>query len=780
MKKKQILFKKGIKKVSSADGMTMAEVLITVAIIIILTAVAFISLHLYQLSMAQTLRDGYAKQVFIAAQNHFAMARGQGYLDLTSGMTTEDEENIMGESAGGGVHYFVVEPGGGQFHYNKAQSFLDLMLPFGAIDDNVRNNGYYLIRYQAKTGKILDVFYCTDGVDRYDAVITEDDYSDLITNYKDVETESGIVSKKGARRNFNGGIVGWFGGSKAAELPTEILKAPLLTVQNGTVLTATVKKANGEPIASSLKLIITGKTSKAKRAVALQQADGDRISVTDGVYTFVLDDVASNKKFKDISAKTNYSSNGKNFIPGEDLKLEAVTFCTDAFSNIIYSPAVTENSLFDSIADPEDIKTNKSYPSFAKVATISNIRHLENLDKSISSHGSPATTEKGINIIIAKQVENIDADSYDYIPVNLDNSNTFNYDNGKTQNVKFIYDGLRHSISNVTVSKTGSTGNAGIFDKISTDVIVRNLEIIDPSVSVSASAGALAGELNGGKVDNVIARNTNTGVYDDLDHVSVSGDITGGLIGTMGSGSTLSHSAAALIVSGSTAGGLVGSASGGTISESYSGGRTTEGKYSDSLFNVAGTSVAGGLVGSAGGATIQNSYSTCSVQGNTAGGLAGSINGATVKYCYSTGYVDGDADTSFAFIGSGAYANGSQGNHYYQISNEMISGNIVDYLLPVAGYNPANADHTAFVSAIDSNKNTFNTFTGGSWNKAKPYDETLDNNFSGYSFATVTQLEKNGSGNSSSAIANSSSGKGGYFVNTHYGDWPFFEGILIN
>ncbi len=58
----------------------MAEVLIVVGIVLVLAGIVFIAVFNYQRSMAQLERDGIAKEIFIAAQNHLTAAQGQGYL----------------------------------------------------------------------------------------------------------------------------------------------------------------------------------------------------------------------------------------------------------------------------------------------------------------------------------------------------------------------------------------------------------------------------------------------------------------------------------------------------------------------------------------------------------------------------------------------------------------------------------------------------------------------------------------------------------------------------
>ena len=149
-------------------GFTMAEMLIVIAIIGVLAAVAFIAVQNHQRSMAQLERDTIAKEIYFAAQNHLTMAESQGYLTGTadSGITTAFfglEETATDSSKTGtivnantGKIYYTVVNGGTSF---ISTPVLDLMLPFGSIDETVRGGGSYIIRYQANPAIVLDVFY---------------------------------------------------------------------------------------------------------------------------------------------------------------------------------------------------------------------------------------------------------------------------------------------------------------------------------------------------------------------------------------------------------------------------------------------------------------------------------------------------------------------------------------------------------------------------------------------------------------------------------------------
>ena len=70
-----------IKKRLDRKGFTLAEVLVTVAIILILAGVTFVSVAQYQKNLRLMEMDGTAKEIFIAAQNHLSVAQASGDLD---------------------------------------------------------------------------------------------------------------------------------------------------------------------------------------------------------------------------------------------------------------------------------------------------------------------------------------------------------------------------------------------------------------------------------------------------------------------------------------------------------------------------------------------------------------------------------------------------------------------------------------------------------------------------------------------------------------------------
>ncbi|NMM26791.1 MAG: filamentous hemagglutinin N-terminal domain-containing protein, partial [Glaciimonas sp.] len=160
------------------------------------------------------------------------------------------------------------------------------------------------------------------------------------------------------------------------------------------------------------------------------------------------------------------------------------------------------------------------------------------------------------------------------------------------------FDGLGHTISNLTINQTGANF-IGLFG-------------VSYSTSVIRNVGLVGGSVAGGTGNNV-----------------------GGLVGSA-NGATISNSYTTGNVSsttGNNVGGLVGSADRATISNSYTTG------------NVSSTSglYVGGLAGRNAG-TISNSYATgtvSSTSGGWVGGLVGVNIGGTISNSYAAGSVTG-------------------------------------------------------------------------------------------------------------------------------------------
>lgn len=728
----------------SNKGFSLAETLITVAILVVLAGLVFVGINQYRKSMKQIEMDSIAKEIFISAQNHLSMAEGQGFLGInaTTGFGTPDTSVL-------GTYYFLVN--GGDAFNPATPTLLDLMLPTGAVEDTARLGGNYIIYYQKSPAIILDVFYSEETRTFGSSDCSQT--STLFTEYK------GLNNKK--RQNYNNKIIGWYGGTAGELAAGKMLKTPSITVQNGDKLDIEISNIDDNvinyPESYLLQLIVRGETSNKIKAID--------ITSTASTYTYTLDDISkTNGHFVKNSALDG-------FYPGENISLQAKVFSKSVLTNVATSKLAITNSLFD---------TNTTVDSSGNAtAVISNFRHLENLSKGISN--CEKKTSPAFQVTKAVQTKDLTWDSSYFaekgiVAYNSTTSNTKFYP--ITTNVPIDYDGRYHSISGVVISE--SSGNAGVFGTL-TDSSVSNLRLIDVNVA-GENAGALTGSFSvtsgaEGKISNVIAYNSedNDASFIGADKQNVSGTSNaGGLIGSM-SGGTVEKSAAAVIVrsSGGNAGGLIGTATGGTISSCYSGGHAIENAdgsvgYSNVNYNVTAGTNGGGLIGKADSATIEYSYSTCSVFGTSlAGGFIGNLTGG-ITSCYCTGLVS-SSTTYFAF--SGTEPTSLSGCYYYEIINELTD----DYLKPYPGFVQAQHAYTGGgalrITALDHTVTIYDGFVGAKdrWKTAIPYEDKLGQYYSGkYNLKTVAQLV--GSGTDYSA----------YFVDAHYGDWPAPEIFIIN
>ena len=766
----------------SRQGFTLAELLVVIAIIAILSGVVFIAVWTYQRSMGQLERDGIAKQIFIAAQNHLTAARGEGYLGRTKfGTEGKASEDIKGN------YYFVVTDGSVS---GDGDEIFNLMLPFGSLEENILANGSYLIRYNKDSGTVLDVFYCSThgSPTRFNHTLSTGQYADLLAVAGD--------DNKSQRRTYTKGddcIVGWYGGAEGIE-HGEPLSAPRITLHNEEILWVDVTDDNRGKEGACLQLKVTGETSGAEMVFILRKngtdysdTDGARIYWYENVCHVILDDITTaGRHFNDLNnINDSYHVRRNTFRPGENLTLQAIAYNESAVTNIAESRKEETNSLF---ADG----TNTT-------ARISNFRHFENLDKGLSGFANTNAAKSSQAIPSAEQTKDLvwlDENSSltgstkpeDFVSavkyirtVNLNKTNnTVKVDAGSAEetenclhpvnlNYGLSYDGKSYQDSKVRVN---STGAAGLFGTIGDNgSSIKDLKLLDFSVAGASNTGALAGTMTNCTVTNVLAYNSSP---DRTATVTTTGGSAGGLIGSM-SGGSVTKSAAALVVNGSgSAGGLIGSMSGGSVTASYAGGHTENAEYwthnanyerVEGIYNVrAASGTAGGLIGSMSGGMVSGSYSTCSASGTMVGGFVGSGSGVNISNCYCTGLVFGN--TKGAFAGSiGGTINACR---YFEIINEVQDVNQGFTPLSSVGGGASNGGITAF----DASAASYNEFCGAPavWQPAHAYDGALDTNgyYGGkYNLKTVNQLD-------------TSVGTAGFAVSAHYGDWPAPEAFVVN
>ena len=211
-----------------------------------------------------------------------------------------------------------------------------------------------------------------------------------------------------------------------------------------------------------------------------------------------------------------------------------------------------------------------------------------------------------------------------------------------------IFEGLGHSITGLTINRSGSTANAvGLFASTN-NATLRNFQLLGGAVSGRMFVGSVAGYTNGSTtLSNVRSSATVTASTTDGTAVRV-----GGLVGLMAGSSTtagISDSVAtgavsATVANNSTAnvGGLVGEVDAGSLTQVRSTGAVTAAL-------LAGTNdvnvTASGLVGRHSGGAISNATTTGNVSGGRyTGGLVGYLDAGSLSTVRSDGAVSGSGD----------------------------------------------------------------------------------------------------------------------------------------
>ena len=396
----------------NSNGFTMAEMLITVAIIVILCGFGFVAVIAHQRNLKRMEMDETAQEIFIAAQNHLTAARASGqwssFLEKTAAKGQEGSRGTVmsykpsdydkvsdADAESRKFYYFTTESA--EAVKNGAEA---LILPEGSIDETLRGHHFY-VEYDAASGTVFGVFY-TDS----DHPITADDATAVSLSRTDPDARRDY--KVDGKRT----IIGYYGGALGELNSPGDLYAPSVAVRNAESLVLYVvdknyyrpvsSKTGAQNFKTKLKLTFEGVTSGEKTVkevdpsspssqtdafsstVLAEESEGtfnvvipssgasaqQTTAVKAEYYAIVLDSIVrKDGHFADLFPE---------FIPGEDIRITATLTSDKAGEDV--SQTVTVNSLFNSV------KTEKNLSGIASktVVTVSNPRHLENLSSEVS------------------------------------------------------------------------------------------------------------------------------------------------------------------------------------------------------------------------------------------------------------------------------------------------------------------------------------------------------------------------------------------------------------
>ena len=657
-------------------GFTLAEVLVTVAIIIILAGVTFVSVAQYQKNLRLMEMDGTAKEIFIAAQNHLSVAKASGDLDRlaeeakTSGNasasaigTNLDSTSVSSYASNAdGEYYYVIHnvtSGTESYTPTEGKKILEMMLPFGALDETVATSGNYAIVYELKSASVVAVLYSGAGNASFGNAAVINFNAEDVSNIKDIYNDKSV--RKSYKKGDVTAIVGCYTGTAgSAAIPTETLEAPKLEVKNENKLHVLVREAN---TTDKITLVITGEQSGTIARRLLNRDAGD--GYENGKFDVTLDDITGDGKyrFSQLIKEGRFTPDveGSDFIPGENIIISAIASSTTALATPKESAKYTVSSLFD------DVNETTNATGDTKIY-IKNLRHLENLGANVS--GFTAAFGKGTmsghyNVVNITAVQKNDITMFSFEGLRNDQhiygSGTFTR-TYIAANVGYplSYDGGSHEIYDLTIAgyhAAGAEANAGIFGTVTNALSVKNLVLRNdkiPSESISANAGMLVGKTSTNlMVAGVLAyyhEDEYNSEHDSAVEVQAS-QVAGGLIGLVDGGKlSVKNSAAAVYVEGGTAaGGFIGSisdAANGSIVQSYAGGHTKDGTYitTDATTNKPVLTGAGRY----------------NVQATQASGYAGGFIGVTTNnvsmnavYSTASAYSSSAEANSNSFAGSG-------------------------------------------------------------------------------------------------------------------------------
>ena len=532
-------------------GFTMSELLIVVAIVIVLFAVAVLSLVTIQKNLRQKELDSKAEILYVAAQNRMSELRAGGYESLyqydenkKNGVAKvglipldapeEDAEDAITKDT---LCYVVSAD---RVEVGKAAASV---LPESSVDAELWNN-HWVIEYDPESGSVYGAFYSEEEITSGDASTTLPTYLNRM--------------RVRQTRLHNGAKIGYYGGARVISGTTDTLK-PDISIDNREKLTATFYCNN--PYADELTFNIKVSDGRNEYVKVVKYSELRQLNSKTWYYTWVMDSLESEKtRF--------YNQTDHKLACGTDI---TVTLSVESQNANVDGKSYTRktNSLF---------RYAEGTP--AGTALIAYGRHLQNLDEAF--HVSDTITG-------AVQVSDLSfaddtADNEDWYSFYGDtftpitNKNLKSYDGySEVDNVK-----LYSSISNLHITKAAQNGDAGLFSTFNGEI--KNVTLTGMKIDGGQNVGALIGSVS----DTV--KITNTRVYlsskkGDLADIETvdspekvkpwfEGKVVGGLIGMVtetGSVSVTDSSASTVIrADGGAAGGLIGAVyNAATITDSY-------------------------------------------------------------------------------------------------------------------------------------------------------------------------------------------------------------------
>lgn len=603
-------------------GYTLAEVLATVAILLILMAIAVPAIFSIRKNLRQKALDNKAELIYTAVQNNLVKLQSNGNSSLYDG---EKTAKAMGRTPSDATKeqklYYALSTE--KADTTRASSVL---VTTDTVDGELYNN-YWVVEYNPESASVYAVFYSeSDSIKPYDPNVYDS------FRYKD-------------NRLSDGARIGYYGGDALDGSNTAVL-APKITVTNEEKLVATITCMRPGQDDKKLGFDVVLSDDQGNKLNLSYKAVGDKLVHTaDDLY--LADQSPADQEKADSNEESSIVGRSYTLkITLDDLKNEASRFVSiygeknqqlanrkitplNAGTNLHIKITVrSDNYKIDGLAT--ECTTNSLFAdqSTSNQAVVYYGRHLQNLD--LASGVTEGITEAVVKnpVHFEKQEDKEEGDTSSWYSCYGDKAFT-----PITNTYLKKFSGERTAIiyhltvkEGVKIAGTERKG-AGMFAVLKDSMTVENLRLAGTTIAITGegkekvSVGAIAGETTGS------AKITNCEVYLDTEDIEgknendvwISGaGIQGGLIGHTNS----------VAESGSSV----------TIVNSFAA-TVMDGRENGTTGDLIGT--VGGLIGQADCAVnIKNCYADSYLTGDVTGGLIGSVNSGSVnvEYCYTAGY----------------------------------------------------------------------------------------------------------------------------------------------
>ena len=603
-------------------GYTLAEVLATVAILLILMAIAVPAIFSIRKNLRQKALDNKAELIYTAVQNNLVKLQSNGNSSLYDG---EKTAKAMGKTPSDATKeqklYYALST-------EKADTTraASVLVTTDTVDGELYNN-YWVVEYNPESASVYAVFYSeSDSIKPYDPNVYDS------FRYKD-------------NRLSDGARIGYYGGDALDGSNTAVL-APKITVTNEEKLVATITCMRPGQDDKKLGFDVVLSDDQGNKLNLSYKAVGDKLVHTaDDLY--LADQSPADQEKADSNEESSIVGRSYTLkITLDDLKNEASRFVSiygeknqqlanrkitplNAGTNLHIKITVrSDNYKIDGLAT--ECTTNSLFAdqSTSNQAVVYYGRHLQNLD--LASGVTEGITEAVVKnpVHFEKQEDKEEGDTSSWYSCYGDKAFT-----PITNTYLKKFSGERTAIiyhltvkEGVKIAGTERKG-AGMFAVLKDSMTVENLRLAGTTIAITGegkekvSVGAIAGETTGS------AKITNCEVYLDTEDIEgknendvwISGaGIQGGLIGHTNS----------VAESGSSV----------TIVNSFAA-TVMDGRENGTTGDLIGT--VGGLIGQADCAVnIKNCYADSYLTGDVTGGLIGSVNSGSVnvEYCYTAGY----------------------------------------------------------------------------------------------------------------------------------------------